>query len=134
MSLNPKTEGWPYGKRFACGPGCTFGGRTSRPVRVGTADQWAQRPNLASRNQSGTLYCLRESQVGLKGPSARMRGWSMASVGLGEVVGGELDWPKRREIEGGGECASILTAVRRDIFMIFSIDSDREQVELHIEK
>src|SRR5271165_3830040 len=32
--------------------------------------QCAQMPNLASRNQSGHLYCLSDSQVGLNGPSA----------------------------------------------------------------
>src|SRR5262245_5633324 len=93
------------------------------------ADQWAQRPNLASRNQSGVLYCLRESQVGLKGPSARMRGALRASVisGLGggegglaaEVAGaaGEVWARALGNMIAAGTALMSLTAVRRDIFM-----------------
>ena len=31
--------------------------------------QWAQMPNLASRNQSGHLYCFSDSQLSWNGPS-----------------------------------------------------------------
>ena len=39
---------------------------------IGTAwgPQWAQIPNLASRNQSGHWYCLSDSRSPWNGPSA----------------------------------------------------------------
>src|SRR6059058_2191659 len=47
--------------------------------------QWAQMPNLASRNQSGHWYCWRDSQVGWNLPAAM--GSDLSATGEGKVVG-----------------------------------------------
>ena len=48
---------------------------------IGTAcgPQWAQMPNLASRNQSGHWYCFSDSMLPLNGPSAICGGWAWAA-------------------------------------------------------
>ena len=83
------------------------------------ADQWAQMPNLASANQAGARYCLRESHVASNGPGAIVR--------FGGVCGGfaavtSANPRCTRDIQIAGIIpASICTIDRRVSFIFVSL-------------
>src|SRR3954468_22682105 len=74
ISMKPNLDGCPYfcTWNLFCAWPCRYMLRAYQSPCSGThcADQCAQMPNFASRNQLGARYCLSESQVGWNGPEA----------------------------------------------------------------